>query len=179
MCADSEWSGVQVCSFSTALGKEIRTLRLWCQYAAYRFLLLHVNGVILHSTVKGETEDTMKHVSKKMKMIRCERGLTSAEAAKACGLHRSVYSRIETGSKIPKIDEITAVASGLSTTVRQLLGEDLKLPAGIQEIVDILERLPEASRVRMLELLQAGALAPEDSTLAVVTLLQRQRNQGS
>ena len=124
----------------------------------------------------GRREIHIENLPKKIRLIRSQRKLTSAEAAENCGLNRSVYSRIETGKKVPKINELAQIARGLNTTVTQLLDEDLKLSDDIQQIVAILERLPEPSRLRMLELLEAGALAPEASPSAAVTLLQHRRN---
>lgn len=112
----------------------------------------------------------MKHqVGKHLKMIRTRKKMSSEEAAQRCGLNRSSYSRIETGNKIPKLDELEAIAGAMNTTVGSLLG--VKLSPDVQRVVDVLDGLPESSRVHILGLLESGVLNSESRVQAIRQLL--------
>jgi transcriptional regulator with XRE-family HTH domain len=123
--------------------------------------------------------NTIESISKNVKAIRRQRGMTSEQAAKACGFDRSTYSRIETGKKILKVTELNEVARGLKCDVRDLFGPFTEnLSPEVQVLVKRLQVLPEEGRIRILKLLEAGADAPEDLTEAALTLLERRQSAG-
>ena len=60
-------------------------------------------------------------LGKRLRLRRKARGLSIAEAAFACGWHKSVLSRIELGDRGVQYDDLVKLASALSCSVRDLV----------------------------------------------------------
>jgi transcriptional regulator with XRE-family HTH domain len=56
-----------------------------------------------------------------LKQLREDRGWTRTKLAKRCGMHREVYSRLETGIHLMSIGTLQRVAGALHVPVSQIL----------------------------------------------------------
>ena len=70
----------------------------------------------------------MQHIGKNIKKIREEKGLTQQSIADLIAMHRSNYSRVETGDRDLSIDAIGKIAQYFNMTIDQLVNFDGDIP---------------------------------------------------
>jgi len=70
----------------------------------------------------------MQHIGKNIKKIREEKGLTQQSIADLIAMHRSNYSRVETGDRDLSIDAIGKIAKYFNMTIDQLVNFDGNIP---------------------------------------------------
>lgn len=70
----------------------------------------------------------MKHIGKTIKAIREEKGLTQQQVAELVTMHRSNYSKVESGDRDLSIDAINKVAKYFGMTIDELVNFDGKVP---------------------------------------------------
>jgi len=97
----------------------------------------------------------MQHIGKNIKKIREERGLTQQSIADLIAMHRSNYSRVETGDRDLSIDAIGKVAKYFNLTIDQLVNLEGDIP---QEIT-----IEDKTLVEQVKLIQG--LEPEEKNM--------------
>lgn len=97
----------------------------------------------------------MQHIGKNIKRIREERGLTQQSIADLIAMHRSNYSRVETGDRDLSIDAIGKVAKYFNLTIDQLVNLEGDIP---QEIT-----IEDKTLVEQVKLIQG--LEPEEKNM--------------
>ncbi|GCC52391.1 XRE family transcriptional regulator [Chryseotalea sanaruensis] len=70
----------------------------------------------------------MKNIGKIIKQIREEKGLTQQQLAELINMHRSNYSKVESGERDLSIDAIHKVAKYFGMTIDQLVNFDGTMP---------------------------------------------------
>jgi transcriptional regulator with XRE-family HTH domain len=70
----------------------------------------------------------MQHVGKNIKKIREEKGLKQQNIADLISMHRSNYSRVETGDRDLSIEAINKIAKYFNMTIDQLVNFDGEIP---------------------------------------------------
>lgn len=70
----------------------------------------------------------MKHIGKTIKAIREEKGLTQQQVAELVTMHRSNYSKVESGDRDLSIDAINKVAKYFGMTIDELVNFNGKIP---------------------------------------------------
>jgi transcriptional regulator with XRE-family HTH domain len=70
----------------------------------------------------------MQHIGKNIKRIREEKGLTQQSIADLIAMHRSNYSRVETGDRDLSIDAISKIAKYFNMTIDQLVNFEGDIP---------------------------------------------------
>jgi transcriptional regulator with XRE-family HTH domain len=70
----------------------------------------------------------MEHIGKIIKKIREEKRLTQQQIAELVNMHRSNYSRVETGERELSIDAINKIAKYFGMTIDQLVNFDGHIP---------------------------------------------------
>lgn len=70
----------------------------------------------------------MQHIGKNIKKIREEKALTQQSIADLIAMHRSNYSRVETGDRDLSIDAIGKVAKYFNMTIDQLVNFEGNIP---------------------------------------------------
>jgi transcriptional regulator with XRE-family HTH domain len=70
----------------------------------------------------------MQHVGKTIKGIREEKGLTQQQIAELVHMHRSNYSKVESGERDLSIEAINTVAKYFGITIDQLVNFDGNIP---------------------------------------------------
>lgn len=73
----------------------------------------------------------MKHIGKTIKSIREEKGLTQQQIAELVNMHRSNYSKVESGERDLSIDAINKIAKYFNITIDELVNFDGNLPQEI------------------------------------------------
>ena len=73
----------------------------------------------------------MEHVGKIIKKIREEKGLTQLQIAELINMHRSNYSRVETGERELSIEAINKIARYFGMTIDHLISFDGAMPEEI------------------------------------------------
>jgi len=66
-------------------------------------------------------EATTAHLGSNVKAIREQRGLTQGQLSKLCGVPRSTVANLETGGSNPTLGVLLALASGLQTSLEELI----------------------------------------------------------
>ena len=86
-------------------------------------------------------------------------GLSQEALAERVQLNTSYLSQIERGMKVPSLEVLQRIASGLNTTLGEFLLEDEPAtPAPLErEVARALESVPEERRQALLELIRAAA----------------------
>ncbi len=64
----------------------------------------------------------------KMRVRRAELGLSQTEAAEIAGISQTHYSFIEQGKRVPRLDDLSGIASALGMTAKDLLLESEENP---------------------------------------------------
>lgn len=70
----------------------------------------------------------MQHVGKTIKGIREEKGLTQQQIAELVHMHRSNYSKVESGERELSIEAVNTVAKYFGMTIDQLVNFDGNIP---------------------------------------------------
>ena len=70
----------------------------------------------------------MKHIGKTIKTIREEKVLTQQQIAELVNMHRSNYSKVESGERDLSIDAINKVAKFFGMSIDELVNFDGKIP---------------------------------------------------
>jgi transcriptional regulator with XRE-family HTH domain len=70
----------------------------------------------------------MQHIGKTIKGIREEKGLTQQQIAELVHMHRSNYSKVESGERELSIEAINTVAKFFGITIDQLVNFDGNIP---------------------------------------------------
>jgi|SRR5690554_4828199 len=73
----------------------------------------------------------MQHIGKNIKRIREDRGLTQQSIADLIAMHRSNYSRVETGDRDLSIEAISKIAKFFNLTIDQLVNLEEDIPQEI------------------------------------------------
>lgn len=73
----------------------------------------------------------MQHIGITIKKIREEKGLTQQQVADLVHMHRSNYSRIESGERDLSLEAVSKIARYLGMSIDQLVHFDGRLPAEI------------------------------------------------
>lgn len=73
----------------------------------------------------------MEHVGKNIKKIREDKGLTQQAIADLISMHRSNYSRVETGDRDLSIEAINKIAKYFNISIDQLVNFDGDIPKEI------------------------------------------------
>lgn len=71
---------------------------------------------------------TMQHVGKTIKSIREEKGLTQQQIAELVHMHRSNYSKVESGERELSVAAVNKVAKYFGMTMDELVNFDGKMP---------------------------------------------------
>jgi transcriptional regulator with XRE-family HTH domain len=97
----------------------------------------------------------MQHIGKNIKRIREEKGLTQQSIADLIAMHRSNYSRVETGDRDLSIDAISKIAKYFNMTIDQLVNFEGDIP---QEVT-----IEDKTLVEQVKLIQE--LEPEEKSM--------------
>jgi transcriptional regulator with XRE-family HTH domain len=73
----------------------------------------------------------MKHIGKIIKAIREDKGLTQQQVAELVNMHRSNYSKVESGERDLSIDAVNKVAKYFGMTIDELVNANGKIPTDI------------------------------------------------
>ena len=112
-----------------------------------------------------------KDMSKRIKDLRLEKGLTLEQVAKVVGVGKSTVRKWETGMIANmKRDKIASLAKALGTTPAYLMGwketeklpqEKLMLTEGEQIMLDLFKRVPEDQQKLVLQMIRAALESQE------------------
>lgn len=93
----------------------------------------------------------MIHLAKRIAQRRKAAGLSQAEAAAAVGATLRNYQRWEAGETLPHLRQLPVIASGLGTTVSELIEETDDAPRSAHELAveERLTRIEEVLRERL------------------------------
>ena len=83
-----------------------------------------------------------------IKTFRKERGLTQEELAIRVNVVRQTVSKWEKGQSVPDADLLQRIAEVLDVSVSQLLGEEMEMERGRNEIAEQLSRINEQLAIR-------------------------------
>jgi transcriptional regulator with XRE-family HTH domain len=97
----------------------------------------------------------MQHIGKNIKRIREEKGLTQQSIADLIAMHRSNYSRVETGDRDLSIDAISKIAKYFNMTIDQLVNFEGDIP---QEVT-----IEDKALIEQVKLIQE--LEPEEKNM--------------
>jgi transcriptional regulator with XRE-family HTH domain len=70
----------------------------------------------------------MQHIGKTIKGIREEKGVTQQQIAELIHMHRSNYSKVESGERELSIEAISKIAKYFAMTIDELVNFDGKMP---------------------------------------------------
>lgn len=73
----------------------------------------------------------MNHIGKTIKAIREEKGMTQQQIAELVNMHRSNYSKVESGDRDLSIDAINKVAQYFGMTIDELVNFDGNIPTEV------------------------------------------------
>ncbi|MDX6187754.1 helix-turn-helix transcriptional regulator [Flavobacterium sp. Fl-318] len=97
----------------------------------------------------------MQHIGKNIKRIREEKGLTQQSIADLIAMHRSNYSRVETGDRELSLEAVGKIAKYFNMTIDQLVNLEGEIP---QEIT-----IEDKTLVEQIKLIQE--LEPEEKNI--------------
>lgn len=109
----------------------------------------------------------MQHIGKNIKKIREEKGLTQQFIADLIAMHRSNYSRVETGDRDLSIDAIGKIAKYFSMTIDQLVNFEGDIP---QEVT-----IEDKSLVEEVKLIQGLELEEKNMVFKMVDTFLTQK----
>ncbi len=72
-------------------------------------------------SLKPACQDQVEHISKRIKQLRRERGLTVQELAYRCDMERSNVSRIESGRSNPTLRTLCVICRALEISLGELV----------------------------------------------------------
>ena len=114
---------------------------------------------------KGGDKTMENEISKRIKQLRLDRGMTLEEVAKIVGVGKSTVRKWETGMIANmKRDKIPLLAKALSTTPEYLMGwdapktikESVTLTEGEQMLIDLFRLVPEDKQQMVLQMIRAA-----------------------
>jgi transcriptional regulator with XRE-family HTH domain len=109
----------------------------------------------------------MQHIGKNVKKIREEKGLTQQSIASLIAMHRSNYSRVETGDRELSIDAIGKIAKYFNMTIDQLVNFEGDIP---QEVT-----IEDKSLVEQIKLIQGLELEEKNMVFKMVDTFLTQK----
>jgi transcriptional regulator with XRE-family HTH domain len=109
----------------------------------------------------------MQHIGKNIKKIREEKGLTQQSIADLIAMHRSNYSRVETGDRDLSIDAIGKIAKYFNMTIDQLVNFEGDIP---QEVT-----IEDKSLVEQVKLIQGLELEEKNMVFKMVDTFLTQK----
>ena len=109
----------------------------------------------------------MQHIGKNIKRIREEKGLTQQSIADLIAMHRSNYSKVETGDRDLSIDAIGKIAKYFSMTTDQLVNFEGDIP---QEVT-----IEDKSLVEEVKLIQGLELEEKNMVFKMVDTFLTQK----
>ena len=109
----------------------------------------------------------MQHIGKNIKKIREEKGLTQQSIADLIAMHRSNYSRVETGDRDLSIDAISKIAKYFNMTIDQLVNFEGDIP---QEIT-----IEDKSLAEQVKLIQGLELEEKNMVFKMVDTFLTQK----
>ncbi len=109
----------------------------------------------------------MQHIGKNIKRIREEKGLTQQSIADLIAMHRSNYSRVETGDRDLSIDAIGKIAKYFNMTIDQLVNFEGDIP---QEVT-----IEDKSLVEQVKLIQGLELEEKNMVFKMVDTFLTQK----
>ena len=109
----------------------------------------------------------MQHIGKNIKRIREEKGLTQQSIADLIAMHRSNYSKVETGDRDLSIDAIGKIAKYFSMTIDQLVNFEGDIP---QEVT-----IEDKSLVEEVKLIQGLELEEKNMVFKMVDTFLTQK----
>lgn len=102
-------------------------------------------------------------LSERLRLWRLHLGLAQAEVERRAGLAHNALSRIETGAVVPKLETLERIAAALDLSIEQLqfrlppkrasLGESTASDRDVQQLNDLIARLPPVRREKLVALL--------------------------
>ena len=87
-----------------------------------------LGGALAFTLGTMQSNRTLLALSKRIKQLRFERGISQEELAHRSGLSRTGMGFLETGKRWPRLDSLMKVADGLHITVDELLKGVHKTP---------------------------------------------------
>ena len=109
----------------------------------------------------------MQHIGKNIKRIREEKGLTQQSIADLIAMHRSNYSRVETGDRDLSIDAIGKIAKYFNMTIDQLVNFEGDIP---QEVT-----IKDKTLVEQVKLIQGLELDEKNMVFKMVDTFLTQK----
>ena len=109
----------------------------------------------------------MQHIGKNIKKIGEEKGLTQQSIADLIAMHRSNYSRVETGDRDLSIDAIGKIAKYFNMTIDQLVNFEGDIP---QEVT-----IEDKSLVEQVKLIQGLELEEKNMVFKMVDTFLTQK----
>ncbi len=109
----------------------------------------------------------MQHIGKNIKKIREEKGLTQQSIADLIAMHRSNYSRVETGDRDLSIDAVGKIAKYFNITIDQLVNFEGDIP---QEVT-----IEDKSLVEQVKLIQGLELEEKNMVFKMVDTFLTQK----
>jgi transcriptional regulator with XRE-family HTH domain len=109
----------------------------------------------------------MRHIGKNIKRIREEKGLTQQSIADLIAMHRSNYSRVETGDRDLSIDAIGKIAKYFNMTIDQLVNFEGDIP---QEVT-----IEDKSLAEQVKLIQGLELEEKNMVFKMVDTFLTQK----
>lgn len=109
----------------------------------------------------------MQHIGKNIKKIREEKGLTQQNIATLIAMHRSNYSRVETGDRDLSIDAIGKIAKYFNMTIDQLVNFEGDIP---QEVT-----IEDKSLAEQVKLIQGLELEEKNMVFKMVDTFLTQK----
>jgi len=108
----------------------------------------------LSMTTFGQTFDLVS-IGKNIKKIREQRGFTQQQIADLIHMHRSNYSKVESGLREPSIDALNKIAKHFGITLDELVNMKGKIP--------VEEKLEDKTTIEQVKLI--SDLDPEDKAM--------------
>jgi transcriptional regulator with XRE-family HTH domain len=109
----------------------------------------------------------MQHIGKNIKRIREEKGLTQQSIADLIAMHRSNYSRVETGDRDLSIEAIGKIAKYFSMTIDQLVNFEGDIPKEVT--------IEDKSLVEQVKLIQGLELEEKNMVFKMVDTFLTQK----
>lgn len=109
----------------------------------------------------------MQHIGKNIKKIREEKGLTQQSIADLIAMHRSNYSRVETGDRDLSIGAIGKIAKYFNMTIDQLVNFEGDIP---QEVT-----IEDKSLAEQVKLIQGLELEEKNMVFKMVDTFLTQK----
>lgn len=103
----------------------------------------------------------MQHIGKNIKKIREEKGLTQQAIADLIAMHRSNYSRVETGDRDLSIEAVGKVAKFFNMTIDDLVNFEGEIPNEVTfddkntiEQMQLIQQLDEDDRTTVFKIVE-------------------------